>query len=151
VETGERRGAPLMAFVVATCGSAIRGGDAMVRAARTRREDEHVKEGGPAAVFRLTSTGARAARRRCCCSTVRRLGGAWNACCAHAAREQAGRAGHPRRAARPCGACAQAWASVGMWCLCASVGRKWKKKRRKREREIRGGDRGRTHTRAGRA
>jgi len=72
---GERCGAPLMAFVVATCGSAIRGGDAMVRAARTRREDEHMEEGGPAAVFLLASSGARAARRRRCalqCGSVAR-------------------------------------------------------------------------------
>ena len=61
---GERRGAPLMAFVVATCGSAIRGGDAMVRAARMHREDAHV-EGPQGAVLGEAAALCVAARGLC--------------------------------------------------------------------------------------
>ena len=60
---GERRGAPLMAFVVATSCSAIRGGDAMVRAARTHREDAHVE--GPAAQLGVALRGSSSEAGRC--------------------------------------------------------------------------------------
>ena len=66
---GKRRGAPLMAFVVAMCGSAIRGGDAMVRAARTHREDAYVE--GPGAQLGVASRGPSDEAAALCASSAR--------------------------------------------------------------------------------
>ena len=96
--------APLMAFVVVTCGSAIRGGDAMVRAARTHREDAHVE--GPAAQLGVVLCGSSGEAGRCAAGGV-----AARSLCSSGG-GNASRCGQAkRRAARRAGA--RAW---NAWC-----------------------------------